>query len=85
MKELGDPPILALTATATQEVIEDIKRQLGRPEMRVYDTGIHRPNLAFQVEHVSGDTEKQAELLTCSSRLTASGSCMPPRSGTSRR
>ena len=63
LKELGDPPILALTATATQEVIEDIKRQLGRPDMRVYDTGIHRPNLAFQVEHVSGDTEKQAELL----------------------
>src|SRR3954453_9959574 len=41
LKELGDPPVLALTATATQEVIEDIKRQLRRPEMRVYDTGIY--------------------------------------------
>jgi ATP-dependent DNA helicase RecQ len=61
--ELGDPPVLALTATATSEVIEDIKRQLGRPAMQVYDTGIYRPNLEFEVEHVTGDAEKQAELL----------------------
>src|ERR687889_24964 len=60
IEELGDPPILALTATATAEVIEDVKRQLGRPEMRVIDTGIYRPNLQLEVEHVSGDQEKQA-------------------------
>ena len=29
--DLGNPPILALTATATTEVVDDIKRQLGRP------------------------------------------------------
>jgi ATP-dependent DNA helicase RecQ len=63
LRELGDPPILALTATATPEVIEDVKRQLGRPRMRVFDTGIYRPNLVFGVEHLSGDAEKHAELL----------------------
>lgn len=63
IEELGNPPILALTATATPEVIEDVKRQLGRPGMLVHDTGIYRPNLEFQVEHVSGTSEKQAELL----------------------
>jgi ATP-dependent DNA helicase RecQ len=63
IEELGRPPILALTATATQDVIEDVKRQLGRPSMRVFDTGIYRPNLELQVEHLSGDAEKQAELL----------------------
>jgi ATP-dependent DNA helicase RecQ len=62
-RALGDPPILALTATATEAVVEDIRRQLGRPDMRVINTGIYRPNLAFQVRHVSGDGEKQAELL----------------------
>src|SRR4051794_17718096 len=36
--ELGDPPVLALTATATEDVVEDIKRQLGRPNMPGYDT-----------------------------------------------
>jgi ATP-dependent DNA helicase RecQ len=73
LKELGDPPVLALTATATQEVIEDIRRQLGRPEMRVYDTGIYRPNLAFQVEHLSGDKEKQAELLSLFEQIDGVG------------
>jgi len=63
LAELGDPPVLALTATATPEVIDDIKQQLARPRMRVFDTGIYRPNLELRVEHVSGDAEKQAELL----------------------
>jgi ATP-dependent DNA helicase RecQ len=73
LKELGDPPVLALTATATDEVIEDIKRQLGRPEMRVFDTGIYRANLEFQVEHVSGDGEKQQELLQSIEKLEGVG------------
>ena len=60
---MGDPPVLALTATATAEVIDDIKQQLARPRMRVFDTGIYRPNLELRVEHVSGDAEKQAELV----------------------
>src|SRR3954468_3150259 len=63
LAKLGDPPILALTATATPEVIDDIKHQIARPRMRVFDTGIYRANLELQVEHVSGDAEKQGELL----------------------
>src|SRR5918999_3165068 len=55
IEALGNPPVLALTATATPEVVEDIKRQLGRPGMRIFDTGIYRENLELQVEHVSGD------------------------------
>ena len=60
---LGNPPVLALTATATGDVVDDIKRQLGRPDMQVFNTGIFRPNLRFDVEHMSGDAEKQGELL----------------------
>ena len=63
VRALGDPPLLALTATATPEVVDDIRRQLGRPDMDVVRTGIHRPNLAFEVRHVSGDAEKEAALL----------------------
>jgi ATP-dependent DNA helicase RecQ len=73
IKELGDPPILALTATATAEVIEDIQRQLGRPGMRVFDTGVYRPNLQLQVEHLSGDAEKQAELLELLEKIEGTG------------
>jgi ATP-dependent DNA helicase RecQ len=70
---LGNPPVLALTATATAEVIDDIRRQLGRPRMRVFDTGIYRPNLELQVEHVSGDAEKQAELLELVEQIDGAG------------
>jgi ATP-dependent DNA helicase RecQ len=70
---LGNPPVLALTATATAEVIDDIRRQLGRPRMRVFDTGIYRPNLELQVEHVSGDPEKQAELLELVEQIDGAG------------
>jgi ATP-dependent DNA helicase RecQ len=63
IRTLGDPPVLALTATATAEVVDDIRHQLGRPEMEVVRTGIARPNLAFEVRHVSGDEEKSAALL----------------------
>ncbi|HYF39672.1 MAG TPA: ATP-dependent DNA helicase RecQ [Gemmatimonadales bacterium] len=73
VEELGNPPVLALTATATAEVIDDIKRQLGRPDMLVVDTGTYRPNLEFQVEHVSGDEEKRPELLQVLEAVEGSG------------
>jgi ATP-dependent DNA helicase RecQ len=60
---LGEPPVLALTATATPEVADDIRRQLRRPAMRVLSASIHRPNLLLEVERVTGDEEKVAELL----------------------
>jgi ATP-dependent DNA helicase RecQ len=63
LSALGDPPVLALTATATPEVAEDIRHQLGRPRMRVLTASIHRPNLLLEVERVSGDAEKTVELL----------------------
>jgi ATP-dependent DNA helicase RecQ len=62
IRALGDPPVLALTATATAEVVDDIRHQLGRPGMEIVRTGIARPNLAFEVRHVSGDEEKAAAL-----------------------
>jgi ATP-dependent DNA helicase RecQ len=46
---LGNPRVLALTATATPEVVDDIRRQLGREEMEVVDIGIYRENLRFEV------------------------------------
>jgi ATP-dependent DNA helicase RecQ len=57
-RHLGDPPILALTATATPEVIDDIRRQLDRPEMTVLHGGIFRTNLQFEVIHSTSDAEK---------------------------
>ena len=46
---LGNPPVIALTATATPEVREDIIRQLALVNPRQVVTGFARPNLTFAV------------------------------------
>jgi ATP-dependent DNA helicase RecQ len=61
--DLGRPPVLALTATATQEVIDDILASLRIPDVEIVSTGFYRPNLNLGVTTVAGETEKQAELL----------------------
>ena len=60
---LGHPPVLALTATATDEVIEDIGKQLGRPKINVINTGIYRPNLHYSVVQVTNPDEKYQKAL----------------------
>ena len=48
---LPDIPILALTATATPEVVEDIQRQLGFRERNLFRMSFERKNLAYIVRH----------------------------------
>ena len=59
---LGKPPVLALTATATDDVTADIGRQLGR-RLHVVSTGIYRPNLHYAVCQVTNNDERQARAL----------------------
>lgn len=63
LKELGRPPVMALTATATPEVRADIIAQLdlgrdGRRPPNVFVTGFARHNLAFDVTCVQNKREK---------------------------
>jgi ATP-dependent DNA helicase RecQ len=53
IKTLGSPPVLGLTATATAEVTDDIEMQLDLGKFRIVNTGIHRPNLSYQVKRVT--------------------------------
>ncbi|HEV2704711.1 MAG TPA: RecQ family ATP-dependent DNA helicase [Pyrinomonadaceae bacterium] len=62
IKALGRPRVLALTATATPEVVADIEKQLGLRRMRVVNTGIYRPNLRYEVLRVTNETEKREHL-----------------------
>ena len=59
-KELGAPPTIALTATATPAVRADIRSTLGLDEeaLPLYASGIDRPNLSFEVEPVWSDDDK---------------------------
>ncbi len=64
LKDLGQPQVVALTATATPEVRQDIMEQLGlgkfgRPGPRVFVSGFARHNLTLAVT----PTKKQAEKL----------------------
>jgi ATP-dependent DNA helicase RecQ len=57
---LGKPPLLALTATATEDVVADIGKQLGRARLHVVNTGIYRPNLHYSVLQVTNNDERYA-------------------------
>jgi ATP-dependent DNA helicase RecQ len=59
---LGRPPILALTATATDEVRQDIVHQLGMRDPHVTITGFARPNLRFEVRRTVNERMKDEEL-----------------------
>jgi ATP-dependent DNA helicase RecQ len=69
VRALGTPTVLALTATAPPEVVEDITRQLGVGPLHIVNTGAHRPNLSYSVHPVSSDTEKQQALLATVARI----------------
>lgn len=67
-----DVPILALTASATPTVLDDISKNLSlsKPERMVY--GFYRPNLFYQVEQC-GDEEAKTQLLLQAIRQNPSG------------
>jgi ATP-dependent DNA helicase RecQ len=73
LKSLGNPPLLALTATAPPEVVDDIVRQLGRRNMQVVDTGMYRPNLRLQVVQCVNDEEKLERAVEAVRRAAGSG------------
>jgi ATP-dependent DNA helicase RecQ len=60
---LGNPPVAALTATATEEVRRDIVRQLDLREPEVLVTGFDRRNLNWHVLRAKNDSEKDRLLL----------------------
>ncbi|MEA3398801.1 MAG: RecQ family ATP-dependent DNA helicase [Patescibacteria group bacterium] len=50
---VNSPPVMALTATATSEVKEDIVKQLGIDKPKFVISGFARPNLRFGVIHAN--------------------------------
>jgi ATP-dependent DNA helicase RecQ len=60
---LGRPPVLALTATATQEVVADIVRQLDMREPKVVQASVDRPNLFLEVRRTVNRAMKEQAAL----------------------
>ncbi|MBL0175580.1 MAG: RecQ family ATP-dependent DNA helicase [Ignavibacteria bacterium] len=61
---LGTPQVVALTATATPDVREDIRRQLGLKDSNLIVRGFNRENLTFRVLH--GVNKRDAVFEACS-------------------
>ena len=57
-ERLGDPPVIALTATATEVVREDIVAALRMKEPAIIVSGFARPNLRFRISPCEGKREK---------------------------
>ena len=55
---IGQAPIIALTATATQKVREDIKKILGMPDAKEFKSSFNRPNLYYEVRRKTNDIDK---------------------------
>lgn len=84
-KQLGSPTTIALTATATIDVQDDIARQLdlnlvrhdldsNSPEsMLLFHEGIDRPNLSLTVEEVWDDDMKYEQIVNMRSNVEGPG------------
>jgi ATP-dependent DNA helicase RecQ len=60
---LSRPPILALTATATDAVVKDIATHLRMRKPCIVRAPLFRANLVYSVEHVSGESERLEAVL----------------------
>ena len=63
VQQLGRPPILAVTATATPQVREDVLKQLGMENAEMVNTGIRRDNLHLEVARTVNPEAKRARMM----------------------
>ena len=66
IEELGRPPVMAATATATPKVADEIVARLGIDDPLVVSRGFDRPNISFDTVQFAGDGavgRKRATLL----------------------
>ena len=60
VRDLGSPPVLALTATATPRVREDILRSLRMRSPEVVVTSFNRPNLMYRLRETKKERGEAA-------------------------
>ena len=58
VNEIGKAPIIALTATATDKVRSDIKKNLGILDATEFKSSFNRPNLYYEVRPKTKDVDK---------------------------
>ena len=58
INEIGKAPVIALTATATTKVRDDIKKNLGIQDAPDFKSSFNRPNLYYEVRPKTKDVDK---------------------------
>ena len=58
INEIGSAPVIALTATATDKVRTDIKKNLGILDAEEFKSSFNRPNLYYEVRPKTKDVDK---------------------------
>ncbi len=71
-REVESPPMLALTATATRRVREDVMKQLGISGARRFVAGVDRPNLWLGMERCDTVAEKRGRVASLVERVEGS-------------
>ncbi len=59
INEIGQAPVIALTATATPKVQHDIQKNLGITNATVFKSSFNRPNLYYEVRQKNNDVDKE--------------------------
>jgi len=59
ISRIGEAPVIALTATATDKVRTDIKKNLGILDAAEFKSSFNRPNLYYEVRPKQHDIDKQ--------------------------
>ena len=59
IQKIGNAPVIALTATATDKVRMDIKKSLGITNAKEFRSSFNRPNLYYEVRQKTKDIDKQ--------------------------
>ncbi|MBR5655248.1 MAG: DNA helicase RecQ [Prevotella sp.] len=59
INKIGNAPVIALTATATDKVRTDIKKSLGILDAKEFKSSFNRPNLYYEVRQKTSDIDKQ--------------------------
>jgi ATP-dependent DNA helicase RecQ len=72
-RALGDPPVLALTATATEDVAHEILASLHAQDAQIISTGSERQNLFFAVHPTVNHEAKLARIAAMLEREQGSG------------
>jgi ATP-dependent DNA helicase RecQ len=78
IRELGRPPVVALTATASPPVREDIVRWLGLRQPRLVMAGLDRPNLFLSAVHCPTQEQRWQRLLAALEQLPVPGIVYTP-------